>query len=162
MMKWIKKVLDRTFWIYVGLGITNYLICNTVMLILYNFCGFGKDSAFGVYYCMQTLISLLLNRFVTFRNLKISRLWPVRFVISIALSYLLAKVLLKELAEWLVALPVIAGVLRQLAGAHAPKLAGNLVLVSCSLCYCAVNYIGQRYFVFRKVREENSAVVRAE
>lgn len=161
MLQKLKRVLDRTFWIYVGLGITNYLVCNTVMLVLYNLCGFGKDSAFGVYYCLQTLISLLLNRFVTFRRLPVSRLWPLRFLLSIGLSYVLAKVLLKKLAEWFVAQQAVAALLEQAAGDFAPRLAGNLVLVACSLSYCAINYVGQRYFVFRR-RTADSACADAE
>ena len=33
-MKKLTKLLDKTFWIYVGLGLLNYGVCNLIMLVL--------------------------------------------------------------------------------------------------------------------------------
>ncbi|MBQ1410960.1 MAG: GtrA family protein, partial [Oscillospiraceae bacterium] len=101
-MNKLKKILDKTFWIYVVLGILNYGICNAIMLVLHHVFHVSEDMSLIIEFAMQTILSFLLNRFVTFRNLKISRWWWIMFFVSVGLSYLIAKVLLLQVFEYLI------------------------------------------------------------
>ena len=101
-MKKIRKLLDKTFWIYVALGILNYGICNAIMLWIHHDLNVSTDLSLFIEFAMQTMVSFLLNRCVTFRGLKISKWWPVLFFVSVGVSYLLAKVLLFKVFEYLV------------------------------------------------------------
>ena len=158
-MNKLKKIMDKTFWIYVGLGILNYGICNAFMLLLHNVCHVETTPSLIIEFALQTGISFLLNRFVTFRGLEISRWWPVKFVVSVGVSYLLAKVLLYKVFEYLITLPFLISIADWVQSIVAPQaepldFRHSLVMLACTFIYCAVNYIGQRYYVFKPCKEE--------
>ena len=158
-MKTRNKVLDRTFWLYVILGLFNYGLCSVVMLVLHNVYHVSKDASIIIEFALQTSISFLLNRFVTFRGIRISRWWPVKFFVAVGVSYLLAKVLLLKLFEYLITLPFFISIADRIQGIAARdadplKFRQNLVMLACTFAYCVINYIGQRYYVFRPRKEE--------
>lgn len=158
-MKHKNSVFDKTFWLYVILGLFNYGLCSVVMLVLHNVYNVSKDASIIIEFAMQTGISFLLNRYVTFRGIEISRWWPVKFFVSIGVSYLLAKVLLLRLFEYLITLPFFISVadwLQDIVSKDADpmKFRQNLVMLACTFAYCVINYVGQRYFVFKPEKEE--------
>ncbi len=158
-MNKIKKLLDKTFWIYVALGFLNYGICSLIMLAIRFGLNVSESSSIHVSFALQTMMSFLLNRYVTFRKLKISKWWPVRFFVSVGVSYLLAKVLLLQAFKYLITLPFFIGIADWIQGiawkeVAAEKFREALVMLACTFIYCVINYIGQRYFVFRP-RKEN-------
>lgn len=153
-MNKIKKIMDKTFWIYAGLGILNYGVCNAIMLVLHWVFEVSTDASLIIEFALQTAVSFVLNRWVTFRGLKISKYWPVKFVVSVGLSYLIAKVLLLKVFEYLITLPFFISISDWLQGIAAPgaeplDFRHSLVMLACTFIYCTVNYIGQRYYVFR-------------
>lgn len=159
-MNKIKKILDKTFWLYVALGILNYAVCNAIMLVLHLVCDVATDPALYIEFAMQTMVSFLLNRFVTFRGLKISRWWWIMFFVSVGLSYLIAKVLLYKVFEYLITLPFfisIADWIQNIVAKGKDPLIFRhaLVMLACTFVYCVINYIGQRYYVFRPVKEKS-------
>lgn len=158
-MKKLSKILDKTFWIYVALGILNYAVCNAIMLVLHLVFAVETDPALYIEFALQTMVSFLLNRFVTFRGLKISRWWWVMFFVSVGASYLIAKVLLYKVFEYLITLPFfisisdwVQGIVA--SGANSATFRHSLVMLACTFVYCVINYVGQRYYVFRPVREK--------
>lgn len=158
-MNKLKKIMDKTFWLYVGLGILNYAICNAIMLVLHLVFKVGTDASLIIEFALQTSISFILNRYVTFRNLQISKLWPLKFLVSVGLSYLLAKVLLYKVFEYLITLPFFIAISDWVQGivskdADPLVFRHSLVMLACTFIYCTVNYIGQRYYVFRPRKEE--------
>ncbi len=158
-MKKIRKLLDKTFWIYVALGFLNYGICNAIMLWIHHDLNVSTDHSLYIEFAMQTVVSFLLNRYVTFRGLKISKWWPVLFFVSVGLSYLLAKVLLFKVFEHLITLPFFIGIADWIQGiaweGKKPQVfRHDLVMLGCTFVYCVINYIGQRYFVFRPQKEQ--------
>lgn len=157
-MKIILKIMDKTFWIYVVLGILNYAICNAIMLVLHFSFSVGRDPALYIEFALQTMVSFLVNRFVTFRSLKISRWWWIMFFVSVGVSYLIAKVLLLKVLEYLITLPFFISISDWVqdivAKAKEPTdFRQALVMLACTFVYCVINYIGQRYYVFRPMKE---------
>lgn len=153
------KVFDKTFWLYVVLGILNYGVCNLIMLILHNVFHVEKTPSLIIEFTLQTGISFLLNRYVTFRGLRISRYWPLKFVVSVGMSYLLAKVLLLKVFESLINVQPLCAIsdwIQNLVAksAETPVFRENLVMLACTMTYCIINYIGQRYYVFRAQKPE--------
>ena len=74
-------------------------------------------------------------------------------------SYLIAKVLLYKVFEYLITLPFFISVadwLQNLVAKGKPPLDFRhaLVMLACTFVYCVINYIGQRYYVFRPVKEK--------
>ena len=156
MKRLFRKIFDKTFLIYVVLGFLNYGICNAIMLVLHLVFHVGEDASIVIEFALQTLVSFLLNRYVTFRGIRISRYWPLKFVVSVAGSYLIAKVLLKKLFEYLITLPFFYGIADWLQGlvtknADPADFRRSLVMLATTFIYCVVNYVGQRYYVFRPV-----------
>ena len=158
-MKKLSKILDKTFWIYVILGLVTYGVCNAIMLVLHLIFDVATDPALYIEFALQTGVSFLLNRFVTFRGLKISRWWWLMFFISVGASYLIAKVLLYKVFEYLITLPFFISIADWLQGLVAKGgdplvFRHSLVMLACTFVYCVINYIGQRYYVFRPRKEE--------
>ena len=156
MKRLFRKIFDKTFLIYVLLGILNYGICNAVMLVLRWAFEVEETPSLIIEFAMQTAVSFLLNRYVTFRGIRISRYWPLKFIVSVGMSYLIAKVLLKKLFEYLITLPFFIGISDWLQGVVAAsadpmKFRESLVMLGTTFIYCVVNYVGQRYYVFRPV-----------
>ncbi len=163
-MSKIKKLLDKTFWLYVGLGILNYGICNAIMLFLHNVCHVETTASLIIEFTMQTAASFLLNRYVTFRGVSISRWWPVKFVVSVGVSYLLAKVLLYKAFEYLITLPFFISIADWVQGLIAKTadplvFRHNLVMLACTFTYCVINYVGQRYYVFKSVETKKQVSI---
>jgi len=153
------QFFDKTFWLYVALGILNYGVCNLIMLILHNVFHVEKTPSLIIEFALQTGISFLLNRYVTFRGLEISRYWPVKFVVSVGLSYLFAKVLLLKVFESLIQVRPFCAIsdwVQNLVARNAetPVFRENLVMLACTMTYCIINYVGQRYYVFRPRKSE--------
>ena len=158
-MKKLSKILDKTFWIYVILGLLNYGVCNAIMLVLHLIFDVATDPALYIEFALQTGVSFLLNRYVTFRGLKISRWWWLMFFLSVGASYLIAKVLLYKVFEYLITLPFFISIADWLQGLVAKGgdplvFRHSLVMLACTFVYCVINYIGQRYYVFRPRKEE--------
>ncbi len=152
------KVMDRIFWIYVILGLLNYGICSALMLVLHHVFSVDTDASIIIEFALQTLISFLLNRYVTFRGIEISRWWPLKFAVSVAASYLLAKVLLYHLFIYLIGLPLFTSISDWVQGivaknADPAAFRESLVMLACTFSYCAINYIWQRYYVFRPKKQ---------
>ena len=158
MKRLFKKLFDMTFLIYVALGFLNYGFCSAVMLFFKHELGVPDVPCMYISFFLQTTISFFLNRYVTFRGLEISRYWPVYVVISVASCVVIARVLLKKLLEYLITLPFFISIAdwvqsvffaitkKQIAPAN---FRDDLILLTCTFTYSVINYIGQRYFVFK-------------
>lgn len=160
--KAILGFIDKTMIIYALLGILNYGFCNFIMLVLDNELHVPFPWYLIICFAMQSTISFVLNRYVTFRGLKISKYWPLKFIISVGLCYLGAKVLLYKACCW-AATETEAGIafstwVKGLLGTtmEVPEVGRNISNLLCTFIYCVINYIGQRYFVFREQRGEET------
>lgn len=159
MKRLFRKIFDKTFIIYVVLGILNYGICNAVMLVFRWVFHVEETPSLIIEFAMQTAVSFLLNRYVTFRGIQISRWWPAKFVVSVGASYLIAKVMLKKLFEYLITLPFFIGIsdwVQNIVASDADptKFRSSLVMLGTTFIYCVVNYVGQRYYVFKPVAQQ--------
>lgn len=145
-MRTVRKFVDRTLIHYVIVGVANFLICTSIMFLLFNLCGVSEHVAPIVNYGMGSLIWFLACRFILFKGhpttLKRVLLFAVEVLVCYLLSYyviapLTAKLLLKwDFASWLF----------RFGGAD--KLQANCEMGIGALAYALINYFGQRYIVF--------------
>ena len=107
------------------------------MFLLYNFarCSYWFSSAAN--YVVGSIISFFLNKYFTFRNYAHSWKQIVRFVINVAVCYLIAYGAAKPI------------VLYFLSG-QSVKLQENTAMFTGMCLYSLLNYLGQRFFAFRK------------
>lgn len=157
----MKKIFDKTLFLYAVLGLLNYGLCSLIMLLFRNVAKLDETWCLWISFFLQTAISFVLNRYVTFRGISISKYWPIKFVCSVAVCYVLAKILLRELYKLLAELPFFVGICDWLAKTLHVTLPPQefrlqLVMLATTFTYCVFNYIGQRYFVFRAVKAKDA------
>lgn len=134
-MTW--KLIDRTVPRFLLVGVINTLVGCGTMFLLYNLahCSYWVSSAAN--YVVGGTVSFFLNKYFTFRRRGWSWGQVGRFAVNVAVCYLLAYGLAKPAALRLLA--------KQPAGVQE-----NAAMLAGMCLYTALNYLGQRFFAFRK------------
>lgn len=137
MKKIISAFFDKQFLKFCAVGLVNTLVGTAVMYGLYNLahCGYWFSSAMN--YVVGSIVSYFLNKYFTFKSRERSWSEIARFIINIAICYLIAYGLAKPLAR------LIFADLSQTANDNIAMLAGMVI-------FTGLNYIGQRFFTFKK------------
>ena len=131
------KLLDGTVVRFLLVGVINTLVGCGAMFLLYNLAHWSYWLSSAANYVLGGVVSFFLNKYFTFRKREWSWRQAGRFAVNVAVCWLLAYGLAKPLVlavregrpGWL-----------QENGARA----GGMCL------YTALNYLGQRFFAFRK------------
>ena len=132
----LKKLLDKTFWKFILVGVANTVFGAALMFGFYNLlhCSYWVSSAAN--YVGGSILSFFLNKRFTFRNTEKGWKPAARFVLIIALCYGIAYGAARPLV-------------RQILKNASPTLQENgAMLVGMGLFTC-LNYLGQRFFAFR-------------
>lgn len=137
MRSFIEKFKDRTFFRFVLVGIINTLFGTAIMFVFYNVLHLSYWLSSASNYFFGSILSYFLNKYYTFRYSERSVRVVVRFVLNIAVCYLIAYGAAK---------PIVAAVL-----SAAPLAVRDNVAMLAGMClFVALNYLGQRFFAFRK------------
>ena len=132
MLLFDEKLLE-----FLIVGIANTAVGAGLMFLLYNLCGFSYWASSVLNYAVGGTLSFFLNKFFTFRDKQKSAAQIMLFVVNLAVCYFLAYFAAKKAVYFLLA-------------AATEKVRGNVALL-CGMClYTALNYAGQRLFVFRE------------
>lgn len=132
-----RKLIDQTVPRFLLVGVLNTLVGCGTMFLLYNLfhCSYWVSSAAN--YVVGGIVSFFLNKYFTFQSKKWSWGQVGKFTVNVTVCYLLAYGLAKPL------------VLRLLAG-QTVWLQENAAMLVGMCLYTALNYLGQRFFAFRK------------
>ena len=133
----IKKLLDRTFWKFILVGIINTIVGTSVMFLCYNAFHLNYWVSSAMNYIIGSIVSYFLNKYFTFQNKQRSWKIVIKFIINISVCYLIA---------YGVAKPLVA---RILSGQSVTIQENGAMLVSMCL-FVGLNYLGQRFFAFKK------------
>ena len=117
------------------IGLCNTAVGMGTMLMLYNIAGLSYWISSAGNYIVGSILSYALNKRFTFRSEESPKRAVPRFVLHILLCYLLAYGLAKQLALCL------------LAGSSL-VLQDNVAMIVGSGVFMALNYLGQKRFVF--------------
>lgn len=136
----IRKLLDKTFWKFILVGIINTLVGTSVMFLCYNALHFNYWVSSAMNYIIGSVVSYFLNKYFTFQNKE--RSWKIvfKFIINISICYLVAYGIAKPLAA------------RLLSGQSITVQENGAMLVGMCL-FVGLNYLGQRFFAFKKEQE---------
>lgn len=132
----INRLLDRTFWKFILVGVINTLFGTGIMFLFYNLLHFSYWISSASNYFFGSILSYFLNRMFTFRSNGPTEETLPRFVINISLCYLVAYGLAKPLVAYI------------LSGA-ATNIQENIAMIIGMCLFVGLNYIGQRFFVFK-------------
>ena len=144
MKKLLAKFLDATFLRFIAVGVVNTLVGTGTMYALYNLahCGYWFSSAMN--YVVGSVVSYFLNKYFTFQKTERDAKQALRFVVNISVCYAVAYGAARPLARWL------------LSGAG--EVVRDNVAMAFGMClFVALNYLGQRMFVFRVDEPEGEA-----
>ena len=136
-----KKFFDVTFWKFIIVGVINTIVGTGVMFVFYNVFHFSYWVSSASNYIVGSVVSYFLNKYFTFKSKTNTGKTMVRFVVNISLCYLLAYGCAKPLAKWI------------FSGASV-TVQENLAMLAGMCFFVALNYIGQRFFVFKGTQEE--------
>ncbi len=144
MIQRLKKLLDPTFFRFLLVGVVNTLVGTAIMFGLYNVAGLylwgdtGYWISSAANYVVGSVVSYFLNKHFTFRNTETGSEVVVRFVINIAVCWVLAYGIAQPVTEW-----VLGGVLSE-------QMVGNFSMFCGMVLFVMLNYLGQRFFAFRE------------
>ena len=137
----ISKLFDRTFWKFVLVGLVNTIFGTGIMFLFYNVFHFSYWVSSISNYLFGSILSYFLNRHFTFRSSMQNKKSLPRFVINISVCYLIAYGLAK---------PCVAAILSKFP----VSLQENVAMLVGMCLFVGLNYIGQRFFVFRSSKED--------
>lgn len=143
MKKLIMAFFDRKFIIFCLVGVVNTLVGTAVMYGLYNLahCGYWFSSAMN--YVIGSIVSYFLNKRFTFKSSERSWQEIARFVINIAVCWLIAYGLAKPLV-------------RMIFSGLSEKANDNLAMLAGMVIFTGLNYLGQRFFTFKDSGKDGS------
>lgn len=133
MKKWIEGTLLR----FLLVGVVNTLVGCGTMFLLYNLAHWSYWASSAANYIVGGIVSFFLNKYFTFRKKDWSWSQVIRFACNVAVCWLLAYGMAKPL------------VLHLLEG-QSVWLQENAAMFVGMCLYTALNYLGQRFFAFRK------------
>ena len=132
----LKKLLDKTFWKFILVGIINTIVGTGVMFLCYNFLHFNYWVSSAMNYIIGSICSYFLNKYYTFQNKQHSWKIVFKFIVNIAVCYLIAYGIAKPIASYL------------LLGQSITIQENGAMLVGMCL-FVGLNYLGQRFFAFK-------------
>lgn len=132
----VKSLMNSTVVKFLLVGVFNTLVGCGIMFLLYNFAGCSYWFSSATNYVIGSIISFFLNKNFTFQNHDRSWKPAARFIINVAVCYLIAYGAAKPL--------VLALFSEQNA-----KLQENIAMASGMCLYTLLNFFGQRFFAFR-------------
>ena len=133
----MKKLFKSTELRFVLVGIVNTLFGSGIMFVFYNLLGVGYWLSSASNYFFGSILSYFLNKYFTFGYKKKSLAVVVRFAVNIVLCYAIA---------YGVAKPLIAGML----ASKPVNVQENVAMLTGLVLFTVLNYLGQRFFAFRK------------
>lgn len=130
------KLWKNSFVRFLLVGVSNTLLSLILMFLLEDL-GYWPSTAIA--YVAGAILSFFLNRYFTFRSEE--RFWRSagKFIVNVALCYVIAYAVAQPLVGWLLSETAISPVWQE----RIAKVAGMCL-------YTLINYFGQRFFAFRK------------
>ncbi|MGI6191287.1 MAG: GtrA family protein [Eubacterium sp.] len=141
MKRWFQihlhGLIDETTVRFIITGLINTLVGCGTMFLLYNALGCGYWFSTAMNYIVGSVCSYFLNKYYTFRCRGYSGMELVRFIVNIALCYFVAYGMAIPAAQVLL-------------GTGSGSAHGNLAMMIGMVLFVGMNYLGQKYFVFRR------------
>jgi putative flippase GtrA len=134
-----QKVFDKTFITFLVVGMINTLFGTTIMFVLYNVFGCSYWASSFCDYLFGSILSFFLNKHFTFHYQGYDWKSIVKFTLNIIICYLIAYSL---------ALPLTKLALESM---HFSKIVvENIAMLVGTCLFMLINYIGQKFFAFKK------------
>ena len=134
------RLIDKSIPRFLLVGVLNTLVGAGVMFLLFNVAGWSYWLSSAANYLVGGVLSFFLNKYFTFRNRERSWGQVCRFVLTVAVCWVMAYAVAKPLARL------------ALAGWE-EKLQENGAMLAGMCIYTGLNYFGQRFFAFGRRKQ---------
>ena len=139
----MKFKLDSTVIRFIIVGIINTLFGTAIMFVFYNVFHLSYWISSASNYFFGSILSYFLNKGYTFKYGKTDFKSIFRFTVNILVCYLLAYGIAKP-------------VMKYLLSGYSVSIQENVSMVLGMILFVGLNYLGQRYFAFKKNEESNA------
>ncbi len=133
----VTKFFDKTFLRFIIVGVINTLFGTAVMFGFYNILHLNYWVSSAANYFFGSILSFFLNKYFTFQSKEHSWKSVLRFIVNISVCYLVAYGIAKPLIRWIFS-------------SVSSSLQDNIAMFAGMCIFVALNYCGQRFFVFKK------------
>jgi putative flippase GtrA len=133
-------IFDKKFFKFILVGIINTIVGSAIMFSLYNAAHLSYWFSSACNYFFTSILSFFLNKYFTFGVRHWSVFMVFAFVLTIAVSYLIAYGIAKPAMNYL---------LRD----SPQRIRENAALFVGMCLFTGINYLGQRLVVFKAARE---------
>ena len=130
-------IFDRVFIRFILAGLVNTIVGSCLMFVMYNVFSLGYWVSSAANYTVGSVLSFFLNKYWTFNVKRWSLFMVISFIVTIVISYFLAYKIAKM------------AIYSALAG-QSQKLMDNAAMLAGVCFFTGLNYLGQRFIVFRK------------
>ena len=135
------NLFDKKLLKFLIVGVANTLVGTGLMFLLYNVFGCSYWISSACNYIVGGILSFFLNKFFTFQNRQKNAKQILFFIALLVVCYLVAYIGAKKAVFF---------IFENLG----EKTKGNIAMCAGIFIYTALNYIGQRFFVFKE--DENA------
>lgn len=132
----MNRIFSSSLLRFLLVGVANTLVGSAVMFGLYNLAGCSYWVSSAANYLVGSVLSFFLNKYFTFCNRERSWGQVLRFIVNIAVCYLLAYGLAKP-------------AVRMLLSSQSVTVQENAAMFAGMVLFTGLNYFGQRFFAFR-------------
>lgn len=135
------RLVDKTTFKFILVGIINTFVGTAVMFILYNIFHISYWISSAMNYIVGSVISYFLNKYFTFQNKEKSIKQVIYFIVNITICYLIAYGIAKP-------------IVRLILSGQSMKIQDNIAMLSGMCIFVGLNYVGQKSLVFKKNGEK--------
>ena len=133
----LKKLFDIKFWKFILVGAANTAFDTGIMFVFYNVFHLNYWVSSAANYIFGSILSFFLNKYFTFRAKKRSWAEIARFVLNISVCYGVAYGLARPL-------------IRHILTSASVSVQDNAAMLVGMCVFVGLNYLGQRFFVFKE------------
>ena len=133
----LRKIFDKKLIKFLIVGVVNTLVGAGIMFALYNIAGCSYWLSSAANYVVGSILSFILNKHFTFQNGESLRRTIPRFILNVAVCYVVAYGVAKPLVRWLMS-------------GFSLKVQDNAAMLAGMVFYTGLNYFGQRFFAFKE------------
>lgn len=139
---------DRSFVVFLCVGVLNTIVGMGVSYTCYNGLGFSYGWSMFYDYLIGSIISYFLNKRFAFHYQGTDWRSIARFTLNIVVCFIIAIPVARPITAWLLRLCVEP--LSQVGITLSNTLIDNVAILTGTILFTLVNYLGQRFFAFAK------------
>ena len=136
MIDFLKKLLDKSEVRFIIVGLINTAVGTAIMFLAYNAFHLSYWLSSSLNYILASILSYFLNKYFTFKSEDKSFIEVLKFALNIAICYLLAYGAAQPLVK-------------QLLSGSSRSIIDNVSMLVGMVLFVVLNYLGQRFFVFK-------------